>query len=93
MKTADRYPAFADGFIVIDDRDAPSLRHAIGARIYRRRTAALAMQERSRRGLNPEIQPHIMVVPVDGSNGVFVLDYIDADGVTVGLAAGTIRLE
>lgn len=91
MKTADAFPAFKDGLIVIDDRDAPSLRNAIGSRIYRRRSAANGAFERACVMLSvPEMQ-HIKVVPVDGKNSVFALDYID-DGDCVVSADGAVRV-
>lgn len=97
MRTADKYPAFKDGWIVIDDRNAPSLRHAIGCRIYKTPRAAIAKSARAVRGLAIRDAIHLRVVPVDGESRdpsgerVFATDYIDAEGVTV-RPDGTIRL-
>lgn len=91
MRTAERYPAFAEGWIVIDARDAPSLRNAIGCRIYKSARGAAAKLQRARVGV-PGDAGYLHAVPVDEPNGVFALSYIDADGVVV-RPDGTIRLE
>ena len=90
MRTAARYPAFAEGWIVIDARDAPSLRNAIGSRIYKSARGAAAKLSRSKSMREDALNLH--AVPVDGANGVYALDYIDADGVVV-RRDGSIRLE
>ena len=92
MRTAERYPEFAGGWIVIDARQAPSLRHAIGARIWRQRRSAEAFAQRSKNRLGRQESQHIHVVPVEGQTEIFALAYIDADGVVVHYD-GTIRME
>ena len=79
--TASLFPAFTGGWIVIDARDAPRLANAIGCRIYKRRHAADAKLAISKHGRSDSEYLH--VVPVDGPNGIFALDFIGADGVTV----------
>lgn len=91
FRTADRYPAFKDGWIVIDARDAPRLANAIGSRIWRQRKAADAFAQRCRNNLARLEAQYIHVVPVDGQNAVFALDFIGADDVIVG-ANGYIRI-
>ena len=83
MKTAERFPKFAAGWIVIDTADAPRLANAIGSRIWRRRTHAVAFAEKSRVMRSVPDMRRIQVVPVDGPNQWFAVDYIDADDVTV----------
>lgn len=92
FKTAEKYPEFKDGFIVIDARSAPRLANAIGSRIWKRRSAADAMARRAKFSLARLDAQYIHVVPVEGQTDVFALDYIGADGVVV-KKDGTIRLE
>lgn len=89
--TATLFPAFASGFVVLDARGAPSLRRAIGSRVFLRRTSAESFARRTRSGLARNDAEHVHVVPVDGPNDVFALDYVDAAGVVVG-ANGYIRI-
>ena len=90
MRNAERYPAFAEGWIVIDARDAPSLRNAIGCKIFKTARGAGAKLRAARLArLDAE---YLHAVPVNEPSGVFALDYIDADGVVV-RPDGSIRLE
>jgi hypothetical protein len=84
-------PEYADGFVAIDVRDPPSLRHAIGSRIYKRRSAAEGRATLARRG-NPTDADHYHVVPVEGPSEHFAVDHLDAEGVTIG-ANGYLSME
>ena len=88
MTTADRFPAFANGWIVIDARDAPRLANAIGCRVYKTERAARALRERVARWRNDAEYLH--AIPVRGRNTAFALPFVFADDVTVS-ADGTIR--
>ena len=82
--TASLFPAFAGGWIVIDACDAPNLTNAIGSRIFKSQRGAEAARDKARRFLRaPDVGERIHAVPVDGPNGIFALDFIGADGVTV----------
>jgi hypothetical protein len=91
MKVSETYPAFKDGFIVIDVRKAPTLRQAIGARIFRTRKAADVFAQRVKQQRVRLEAQHVHVVPVEGPTDVFALDYIDATGVIVD-RVGAIRI-
>lgn len=87
--TAERFPDFAEGWIVIDARDAPTLANAIGSRIYKTARGCSAAWARACRGRSDG--KYIHAVPVNGPNGVFAIDYIFAGDVIVN-KDGVIRM-
>lgn len=82
LRVGDVAPRFRDGWIVIDARATPNLRHAIGSRIYLSKRAASAACMRAQFAL-PGDAAHLHVVPVEGINPVFAMPDIDASGIII----------
>ena len=64
------------GYVILDARrPSPSLRHAVGSRVYMTRRGAEARMAEARLGRAPEDAASLAVVPAED---------VDCEGVTVG---------